>query len=363
MRESPGEGQPRPLAFAHGGPLGTARIRVSPEDFFVDEELPFVPDGAGEHLLLQLEKRGHNTGWLAQRLSQVAGIHPRLVSFSGRKDRHAVTRQWFSLQLPGKSDPDFSALAADGVRVLAMHRHGRKLRTGTHRINRFVLVLRDVDAAPAAIDARLALIARQGVPNYFGDQRFGREGGNLAQARACVESGRLPSSPARRGMVISTLRSEIFNAVLDARVRDGSWNRILPGELVMLEGANGRWFADDGDASLAARCEALDVHPGGPLAGEGGARPAAAALELESRMLAGYDAALAALARWRVESDRRALRSPVLALQHEHTAPGVLRLAFALWRGSYATTVLRELLDAVDAAGAGESLPPDAQDD
>jgi tRNA pseudouridine13 synthase len=352
-----------PLAYAHGGPLGAARIRVSADDFFVDEELPFVPDGSGEHLLLQIEKRGQNTGWLAQRLSQVAGIHPRLVSFSGRKDRHAVTRQWFSLQLPGKADPDFSALAGDGVRILAMHRHGRKLRTGTHRINRFVLVLRDVDAPPADIDARLAVIAREGVPNYFGDQRFGREGGNLAQAHECVASGRLPSSPARRGMVISTLRSEIFNTVLDARVRAGTWNKLLPGELVMLEGANGRWFADDGDASLPARCQALDVHPGGPLAGEGGARPTAAALELESRILAGYDAALAALARWRVEADRRALRSPVLELRYEHLAVGVLRLSFALWRGCFATTVLRELFDVSDAAGTGDRVPPDAHDD
>lgn len=343
------------LAHAHGAPLGTARYRVMPEDFFVDEELPFTPDSSGEHLLVQVEKRGHNTGWLAQRLSQFAGIHPRLVSFSGRKDRHAVTRQWFSLQLTGKADPDWSLLREEGVTVLASHRHGRKLRTGTHRRNHFVLVLRDVGAAPAAVAERLARIAAQGVPNYFGDQRFGREAGNLAMAREAVASGRLPSRPEKRGMIISALRSEIFNAVLDARVRDGSWARILPGEMVMLDGAGGRWFAEDGDPELAARCAALDIHPGGPLVGTGGTAPAGAVAELEGRMTARYDDVLAALARWRVESDRRALRSRVLDLAHDWPEAGVLRLSFTLWRGSYATAVLRELFDCVDAAAQGSA--------
>lgn len=351
---------------AHGEPVGRARFRVFPEDFFVDEELPFTPDGAGEHLLVQVEKRGHNTGWLAQRLSQFAGIHPRLVSFSGRKDRHAVTRQWFSLQLAGKPDPDFSALEEAGVTVLATHRHGRKLRTGTHRINRFVLVLRDVDGDPAAIAERLALIAREGVPNRFGEQRFGHDGGTLAMARTAVASGRLPSSPAKRGLVISALRSEVFNAVLDARVRDGTWNRVLPGELVMLDGANGRWFAEDGDPTLAERCAAQDVHPGGPLPGVGGTSPAGAVHELETRIAAGYDDALAGLARWRVDADRRALRSRVMDLAHAWQAPGVLQLSFALWRGCYATAVLRELCDARDrdpgAAASGTDAAGDTGD-
>ena len=333
------------LARAHGEPLGRARFRVVPEDFLVDEELPFTPDGHGEHLLVQVEKRDHNTAWVAQRLSQFAGIHPRLASWSGRKDRHAVTRQWFSLQLTGRPDPDWAALQEPGVRVLASVRHGRKLRVGTHRLNRFVITLRDVDAAPAAVAARLACLVTAGVPNYFGEQRFGSDDGNLAQARAAVASGRLPASPGRRGLVISALRSAIFNEVLDARVRDGSWTRVLPGERVMLDGAGGRWFDEDGDPALAARCAALDVHPSGPLAGAG------EAAVLEAAVTGRYDDALAALARWRVDADRRALRSRVLDLAHDWPAPGVLRLSFALWRGSYATALLRELLDCTDAAG------------
>lgn len=353
------------LARAYGPPPGTARFRVCEEDFFVDEELPFTPDGHGEHLLVHIEKTGHNTAWVAQRLSQYAGIHPGRASWSGRKDRHAVTRQWFSLQLTGLPDPDWTAFTEPGIRVLGAVRHGRKLRPGTHRLNRFVIVLRDVDAAPEAVAGRLARIAAGGVPNYFGEQRFGGvpgeagttggDAGNLSLAREAVARGRLPSSPGRRGLVISTLRSAIFNEVLDARVRDGTWARILPGELVMLDGTGGRWFPEDGDPSLAARCDALDIHPGGPLAGTGGAQPVGAAAELEAGITGRYDDALAALARWRVESGRRPLRSRLLDSAHDWLSPGVLRLSFGLWRGSYATAVLRELLDCVDAAGSGEN--------
>lgn len=345
------------LARAHGGVLGTAVIRRQPEDFFVDEELPFEPDGSGEHLLVQVEKRGNNTAWVAQRLSQFAGIHPRLVSFSGRKDRHAVTRQWFSLQLTGKADPDWTQLQEEGVQVLASRRHGRKLRVGTHRINRFVLVLRDVAADPAAVEARLALIAQQGVPDYFAEQRFGT--GNLAMAAEAVATGRLPSRPEKRSLIISTLRSQVFNDVLDARVRDGSWNRILPGERVLLDGTGGRWFAEDGDPTLAERCAALDIHPGGPLPGTGEPLPPGALADLEAAVTARYDGLLAALARWRVESARRALRSRVLDLAYEWPEPGVLRLGFGLWRGSFATAVLREIFSVVNAAQPQTSVAAD----
>ncbi|MFZ5722614.1 MAG: tRNA pseudouridine(13) synthase TruD [Pseudomonadota bacterium] len=355
----------REPARAHGMSLGRARIRVQPEDFFVDEELPFVPDGSGEHLLVQVEKRGHNTAWVGQRLSQFAGIHPRLVSFSGRKDRHAVTRQWFSLQLTARPDPDWTAFREEGIRVLASHRHGRKLRTGTHRINHFALLLRDVAAEPAAVDARLALIARAGVPDYFGEQRFGRATGAdgwPAAVRDALQTGRLPSRPEKRGLVISVLRSAIFNAVLDARVRDGTWNHVLPGEPAMLDGTGGRWFVADDDPALDARCAALDVHPGGLLAGTGGTPPSGQVAELEARIAGSYDGVPAALARWRVESGRRPLRSRVLDLQHAWLQPGVLRLTFGLWRGSYATAVLRELFEVENAAAvisATDEADPD----
>ncbi len=348
------------LSRAHGMPLCNALIRSTPTDFFVDEELPFTPDGAGEHLLVQVEKCGQNTAWVGQRLSQFAGIHPRLVSFSGRKDRHAVTRQWFSLQLTARADPDFSLLHEEGIRVLASHRHGRKLRTGTHRQNHFVLVLRDVSADPAAIAARLALIARAGVPDYFGEQRFGRDDGNLSLAQQAVATGRLPSRPEKRGMIISTLRAALFNEILDARVRDGSWNRVLPGEPALLDGTGGRWCRADEDPSLVARCDALDLHPGGLLAGAGVTPVSGEVAALEAAIVARYDGVLDALARWRVEPGRRPLRSRVIDLQHDWLQPGVLRLRFSLWRGSYATAVLRELCDAQDAAAATVIADPDA---
>lgn len=348
------------LARAHGVPLATAFIRTTPEDFLVDEELPFMPDGSGEHLLVQVEKRGHNTAWVGQRLSQFAGIHPRLVSFSGRKDRHAVTRQWFSLQLTARADPDWSQLREEGIRVLASHRHGRKLRAGTHRVNHFVLVLRDMRASPEAVAARVGCIAGAGVPDYFGEQRFGNEAGNLALAHEAVATGRLPSRPEKRGMIISTVRAALFNEILDARVRDGSWNRVLPGEPAMLDGTGGRWCQADDDPALAARCEALDLHPGGLLAGAGATPVTGAVAELEAGIVGRYDGVPEALARWRVEPGRRSLRSRVIGLRHDWMQPGVLRLSFSLWRGSYATAVLRELCDARDAVAAAATAEPDA---
>jgi tRNA pseudouridine13 synthase len=172
------------LPYAHGGPPVTGRIRVEPGDFRVDEELGFEPTGAGEHAFLLVEKIEANTEWVAKRLAGKAGVAPMNVGYAGLKDRHAITRQSFSVHLPGRPDPDWSALAIPGVRVLAASRHEKKLKRGAHRGNRFRIRVRDVDGDRGAVEQRLALIRERGVPNYFGEQRFGRDAGNIAQARA-----------------------------------------------------------------------------------------------------------------------------------------------------------------------------------
>lgn len=329
------------LPRAHGAVVGKARLRVEPEDFRVDEVLPFVPTGSGEHLLVQVEKRNQNTAWVARQLADHAGVAPRDVSFSGQKDRRAVTTQWFSIQLPGRADPDWTSFAREGVRVLATHRHDRKLRRGTHRINRFRIVLREAALDEYALAGRIALIAAAGVPNYFAEQRVNPRA--LARAHAAVAAGRLPPQREARAMVLSVLRSEVFNAVLAERVADRSWARCLPGELVMLDGTD-RFFADDGSEDLQQRCLRQDVHPTGPLPGRGGSQPAAAAGELEQRVLHGYDAAVAALSGWGVDAGRRALRLQVRNLSCRPLGGGSHQLAFALSRGGFATAVLREIV-------------------
>jgi tRNA pseudouridine13 synthase len=338
------------LARGHGEAVLHAAIRREPEDFFVDEVLGFEPSGAGEHLLLQIEKRGANTVWVAQRLAQWAGVAEHAVGYAGLKDRHAVTRQAFTVHLPKRIAPDFATLPADqGFRVLAHAWHARKLPRGALRGNRFVLRLRDVRGDAAAIDARLATIAAQGVPNYFGEQRFGRDGGNLAAARAMFAGRRVPRD--KRSILLSAARSEIFNGVLARRVSRGDWAAGLPGEVWMLDGSHSVFGPVPLDAALEQRCAALDIHPTGPLWGAGELRCGEEVRELETDTARASADLAAGLEQAGLRQERRALRLPVADLAWTRPADDVLELEFFLPAGSYATTVLHALGDIDSQAG------------
>ena len=167
----------------HGKPIGTARFKARPEDFLVEEILGFEPSGEGEHCCLWIEKTDRNSNDVASYLAERLGIRKRLVSHCGLKDRHAVTRQWFSIHLPGQASPVAADLECEGLRVLAISRNARKLRRGSHDGNRFTIRLRGCGFTFAAASARWQQILARGVPNYFGPQRFGRNGDNLRQAR------------------------------------------------------------------------------------------------------------------------------------------------------------------------------------
>ena len=255
------------LPYAHGVPPLTATLRREPGDFQVEELLGFEASGEGEHAFLLIEKSGANTEWVARRLADIAGVAPAAVGYAGLKDRHAVTRQAFTVQLPGRADPDWGSADIPGVRVLAASRHQRKLKRGAHRGNRFRIRLRDVHGEHAAVEAKLAAIHAQGVPNYFGEQRFGRDGGNLALAEALFAGKRMPR--VQRGFALSAARSELFNAVLATRVADASWDRALDGEVFMLDGSHAIFGPEPSDDGLAQRLAALDIHPTGPLWGGG----------------------------------------------------------------------------------------------
>lgn len=352
---------------AHGGPVLRGRLRVQPEDFEVEELRAFGPGGAGEHAWLEIEKRGANTEWVARELARFAGVPPMAVGFAGLKDRHALTRQVYTVHLAGRPDPDWSAFAAEGVRVLAATRHPRKLARGALSGNRFRLVFRDVTGDREAVAGLVARISRDGVPNRFGEQRFGLEGGNLAAAAAMFAGRRV--GKAERGRLLSTARSAIFNAVLDARVADGTWNRGLDGEVFQIDGSGSIFGPEPIDDALAVRVEALAVHPTGPLWGRGAARVGGAVAELESRIAA--DPRLAPLALGLeaagVERARRALRVRVAGLAHQWLDGATLELRFKLPAGAYATVVAAELVDYTDAArpareasGATRNDGPDA---
>jgi tRNA pseudouridine13 synthase len=328
---------------AHGAAVLSARFRATPEDFRVDELPGFAPSGEGEHLLLTVEKRGMNTAFAAKRIAAWAGIQEMGVGYAGLKDRHAVTTQRFSVHLPRRVAPDLDLLQSDDLRVLESSWHNRKLPRGALAGNRFDLVLREVGGERAAIEARLVAIAAQGVPNSFGEQRFGRAGDNVEAARRMFAGRRVKRE--ERSMLLSAARSELFNAVLSARIAEGRWAGGLEGEVWMLDGTHSVFGPEPPSAELEARATAQDIHPTAPMWGRGELRSAARVREIEEAAVAPYADLREGLEAAGLKQERRALRMRVQHLSHEWLADDALRLRFELEPGSYATEVLAELGD------------------
>jgi tRNA pseudouridine13 synthase len=279
-------------------------------------------------------------------LARCAGVPLRDVSYAGLKDRQAVTEQWFSVHLPGSATPDWSKLGSADVSILREARHSRKLRRGALRGNRFRITVHDLVTDPGLLRQRLETIAAAGVPNYFGEQRFGRNGSNLRTAERFFGNTHMRLSRHQRGLVLSAARSLLFNAVLSRRVSEGSWNLALPGDAMQLQGSHSYFVATVVDAELQQRVAEHDVHPTGPLHGRGTAAVEAEVLALESAVLAGYPAWQAGLEAAGLKQERRALRLILDKLEWTQPATDVLCLEFSLPAGAYATSVLRELLSA-----------------
>ncbi len=333
---------------AYGRPAVSGQLRSVPADFVVEERLGFEPDGGAAHVLLRVEKTDANTIYVARALARAGRCHPRDVGFAGLKDRRAVARQWFSV--PARRAPQaWNGEEGLGFRVLESHAHSRKLRLGALAGNRFEVRIRRLQGDMQCLAERISLVARDGLPNYFGPQRFGREAGNLLHVRDWVSGAPLPRDRQLRSMVLSAARSLCFNAVTAARVRLGSWNRLVEGELVNLDGSGSLFLAETVDATLEARCTGGDVHPTGLLPGVGGPAPQAAAADIERQALADYENVVACLAGFGVEAARRPLRCLPADLQWSVEA-GALELCFDLSRGAFATAVLRELVMTHDEA-------------
>lgn len=329
------------LAHALGKPKLQGTIRTTPDDFQVDEVLGFEPDGSGEHACLHIRKRGANTADIATQLARLAGVKNMDVSYAGLKDRHAVTTQWFSICLGNKPEPDWSQLESDSVAILTATRHQRKLRRGTLKGNRFKLRVRDLTGAATDIEQRLQAIAVDGVPNYFGEQRFGYN--NLEKATAMFEGRVKIKDRNRRSLYLSAARSVIFNHLLSKRVEAASWNRALNGDVMMLDGSHSVFPIEQADDEIIRRIKERDIHPTGPLWGGGELRSSGEVKELEQSCAADYALFCEGLERAGMKQERRALRLPVGELGWR-LAGDTLELGFFLPSGSYATAVLRELI-------------------
>jgi tRNA pseudouridine13 synthase len=330
---------------ARGEPPGSALIRARPEDFEVTEELGFEPAGEGEHVFLYLQKRELNTMELLQRVAALSGAPERDIGISGLKDRNAVTRQWFSVGMAGRVEPDWRQLEAGGeVRVLECSRHLRKLRRGVHRANRFRLLLRDIEADREALVERLQWVRDAGVPNYFGEQRFGNGGATLEQARRWMTAGRRKVTRARRSLYLSALRSYLFNELLDRRVVDGSWNSILDGDVCCLQGSRSLFHSPRVDEDLRQRAAAGDLHPGLPLWGTGGKDGYAQQAQRLGELLQHESAVCNFLEQAGLELAWRPARLLADDFCWQFCDDGALQLDFALGAGAYATALLAEIV-------------------
>lgn len=334
--------------YSLGKPTARGEIRTITEDFIVEEVSRVAPQGEGTHLWLWVEKQNANTDWVASQLSKATNCARRDVGYAGMKDRHALTRQWFSLPAFESSLERIASADIEGVKILDSRLHTRKLKRGTLEGNRFELRVRHFDGETAQTGQRLAQIQLNGVPNYFGPQRFGRNGLNVGRGfKLLSNNARLPR--AKRSIYLSAMRSFLFNEVLAERVRNGSWNNIMDGELAMLNGTHSIFECEKVDADIEDRCKRLDIHPTGPLPGESGSLPTGKVADFEQAVLQDFQQLIDVLKAQRVQSSRRALRLYPADLQWKF-ADGELKLSFVLPAGAYATTVLREIMVVIDAS-------------
>jgi tRNA pseudouridine13 synthase len=250
--------------------------------------------------------------------------------------------------LPGKADPDLSVAQSDSLQILKSVRHLRKLQRGAHAANGFTLRLTQLDADHAALDARLQRIAAQGVPNYYGPQRFGYEGNNVAQARNFAIAKVLPEQRNIRSRVLSSARSYLFNQVLAARVADGTWQQAQVGDLLAFTDSRSFFPATEADCS-DPRLAILDLHPTGALWGAG-VSPAAGATQVLEQTVAARESLLCD---WLVEAgmahERRILRLPIGGLTWHYPESDILQLQFVLPAGCFATVMVRELVELLAA--------------
>ncbi len=327
-------------------------LRSTDEDFAVDEEPAYPPSGAGDHVFVRIEKRGLTTPQAVRAIAQALGARDRDVGVAGMKDRHAVTTQWLSL--PPPVTPEAArALELPGVRVLEAARHPHKLRTGHVRANRFRLRVRGLPAGLAPELARRArailerLAAPPGAPNWYGEQRFGRDGDNAARGRELVSGARRPGRDRRMDrLMISALQAELFNAWLTARIADGLYRSALAGDVLHKRG--GGLFDCADPAADEPRLAAGEVVATGPMFGARMRRPPggtpAAAREAAILDAAGLSLDAFASVRALAEGTRRDAAVPLDGAAVAAADDGTLEVAFTLPGGAYATTVMREVM-------------------
>ncbi|MDP3267848.1 MAG: tRNA pseudouridine(13) synthase TruD [Legionella sp.] len=328
--------------YVYGTPRTTACFKLTPEDFQVNEFFAGTFSGEGEHILLKIEKRGLTTEDVVKSLSRLINKPAKLISYAGLKDRHALTTQWLSVHAPGEEIAGIGQLEAPGWRVLESTRHNKKLRPGYLAGNQFKVCLREISDEEDLLK-RINLVKSAGVPNYFGEQRFGREGANLLRAEELLVQGRKVKDRFLKGIYCSAARSWLYNLILARRVNEQTWNKPLNGDVMQLNGSNSIFVIDEVDATIMQRITDRDVSPASPLPGKGKGMVKGEVLALINEVYEEWHPWITGLLRQGLEE---AWRANILHVsQFEHTiTDGTANLSFSLPAGAYATAVLRELV-------------------
>jgi tRNA pseudouridine13 synthase len=346
------------LAYLHGKPEPKGLLRVKQSDFKVFEMLPFLPCGEGEHLFIHIRKTGANTVFVARELAKYFKVKEQLVSYAGLKDRFAVTEQWFGVHVPGKQEYDLTDLIIEGVEVLSYKRHNKKLRTGALTGNRFELILRDVTELKGLYE-RWQKIIEQGVPNYFGEQRFGIDGGNIEHALALF-SGTKVKDKKKRSIYLSAARSCIFNDIINERIKKNTFSTVQAGDVLMLSGTQSVFLLEEIDETIKQRFIEKDVDITAAMWGAGELMTSKEPQIFEQQIADNHVNFSQGLPRFGLKQERRRIRlviddADIEVLANENLdenlgndALPVIKICFSLASGSYATTVLRELIDYQD---------------
>ncbi|MDO4698839.1 MAG: tRNA pseudouridine(13) synthase TruD [Pasteurellaceae bacterium] len=329
------------LAYLFSPPTTPARLKAEFADFIVKEELGYELSGNGEFVAVKIRKTNANSLFVGEKLAEFAGISAKNMSYAGLKDRHAITEQWFCLHLAGKETPDFSQFQLDGVEILAVTRHNRKIRVGSLQGNHFDILLREV-AQTDELLARLSALKTQGFPNYFTEQRFGRDGHNLTQAQRWARGKIKVKDRKKRSFYLSAARSEIFNLIVSARIQAGLIAQVLENDIVQLSGSNS-WFVAEANElpSLNQRLSKKDILLTAALVGDKSLSQTVS--EPEQTIVAEQTLLLNLMQQERMNPARRPMLCQAENLQWQFEQDG-LRLKFFLPAGSYATALVRELI-------------------
>ncbi len=325
-------------------PTCQGQIKALPEHFIVKENLGFEFAGKGEHFMVKIRKVGENTKYVVNELAKACGVKSRDVSWAGLKDRHAVTEQWISVHLPGKADPDLTDFVAEhpGIEVLETTRHDKKLRPGDLVGNWFQIRLLDL-TNPEELALKLEQVKMHGVPNYFGQQRFGHGGNNVIKARSWGNDEFRLRDKSKRSFYLSAARSWLFNMVLSTRIEQGSVNSLMVGDCLQNAGEDNCFLAESITEELQASIDKGLVNITAPLVGDNALPTAADAEAFELAIIANEPSLLKLICDNRMRHERRTLLLKPQEMEWQFDGNDVV-LSFALPAGCFATSVVRELL-------------------